>query len=207
MAADGDDTLVREHIDAFADNPALLANFLRALSAAAEESSGRAATAARIWPSIVAHVIGLHQQGHAFLIDRDHGDYALASLMPNTAGEVAFLYRELDGEPIAWWRPLAWDAAIEQWLSLALGNPVCVGNLVGFLLHLPPTDQARVGLPWVERLVLADPGRIAKRAALLSSWLIEIRQAAFDTDLLPSWQRIVDALVVAGTARLAPYSE
>jgi hypothetical protein len=116
IAADGNDAPVREHIDAYADNPALLTNFLRALSAAAEESPGRAATAARIWPSVVADVIGLHQRGHAALLDPDYGDYALASLMPNTAGEVAFLYRELDGEPIAWWRPLAWQAAVEQWL-------------------------------------------------------------------------------------------
>jgi len=127
--------------------------------------------------------------------------------MPNTAGEVAFLYRELDGEPIAWWRPLAWQAAVEQWLPQALGNPACVEHLVGFLLPLPPTDQARAGLPWVERLVLADPGRVARRASLLSAWLIEIRQPASDAGLLPGWQRVVDALVVAGVARLAPYSE
>ena len=207
IAADGNDTPVREHIDAYAGNPALMVNFLRALSAAAEESPGRAATAARIWPSIVTHVIGLHQEGHTPFHDRHYGDYALASLMPNTAGEVAFLYRELDGEPIAWWRPLAWQAAVEQWLPLALGNPTCVEHLVGFLLPLPPTDQARAGLPWVERLVLADPGRVARRASLLSAWLIEIRQPASDADLLPGWQRVVDALVVAGVARLAPYSE
>ena len=207
IAADGDDAPIYEHIDAYADNPALLTNFLRALSAAAEESPGRAATAARIWPSVVADVIDLHQKGHATLLDPDYGDYALASLMPNTAGEVAFLYRELDGEPIAWWRPLAWQAAVEQWLPLALGNPACVEHLVGFLLPLPPVDQARAGLPWVERLVLADPGRVARRASLLSAWLIEIRQPASDTDLLSVWQRIVDALVVAGVARLAPYSE
>ena len=33
IAADGNDAPVREHIDAYADNPALLTNFLRALSA------------------------------------------------------------------------------------------------------------------------------------------------------------------------------
>ncbi len=202
-----DDAPVRQHIDAYADNPALLTNFLQALSAAAEESSGRAATAARIWPSVVADVIRLHQQGRAAFLDPDYGDYALASLMPNAAGEVAFLYRELEGEPIAWWRPLAWQATVEQWLPLALGNPVCIETLIGFLRSLPPPDQARVGLPWVERLVLADPGRVAKRSSRLSTWLIEIRQPAAHADLLPGWQRVVDALVVAGVARLAPYSE
>ena len=198
---------VREHIDAYADNPPLLMNFLQALSGAAEESPSRAATAARIWPSVVAHVIDLHQKGHAALLDPDYSDYVLASLMPNRVGEVTYYHRELSGEPIAWWQPLAWEDTVEQWLPPARGNPACVSHLIGFLLPLAPEDQARAGLPWVERLVLADPGRIAKRASLLSAWLIEIRQAAADLDLLPGWQRLVDALVVAGVARLAPYSE
>ena len=67
IATDGDDAPVHEHVDAYADNPPLLMNFLQALSGAAEESPGRAATAARIWPAIVTRVIGLHQQGRAAL--------------------------------------------------------------------------------------------------------------------------------------------
>jgi hypothetical protein len=207
IAADGNDTPVCEHVDAYADNSTLLTHFLQALSAAAEETPHRAATAARIWPSIVAHVISLHKEGHTPFSDRHHGDYTLASLMPNTIPEIAFLYRELDGEPIAWWRPLAWQAGVEQWLPLAQGDPTCVDQLIGFLRPLSPEDQARVGLPWVERLVLADPGRVANRTFRLSTWLIEIRQPASDTGLLPDWQRVVDALVVAGVTRLAPYSE
>ena len=39
IAADGDDAPVHEHIDAYADNPALLLNLLRALSAAARGNS------------------------------------------------------------------------------------------------------------------------------------------------------------------------
>ena len=37
--------------------------------------------------------------------------------------------------------------------------------------------------------------------------MIEIRSAAVDAHVLAEWQRIVDALVVAGVTRLAPYSE
>jgi hypothetical protein len=48
---------------------------------------------------------------------------------------------------------------------------------------------------------------VANRTFVLSTWLIEIRQPASDTGLLSDWQCIVDALVVAGVARLAPYSE
>jgi hypothetical protein len=59
----------------------------------------------------------------------------------------------------------------------------------------------------VASLVLADPSRVANRTFLLSSWLIEVRQAASDAGLLSDWQRVVDALVVADVSRLAPYSE
>jgi len=62
-------------------------------------------------------------------------------------------------------------------------------------------------LPWIAKLALPAPDRVANRTFLLSSWLIEIRSAALDADLLADWQRIVDALVVAGVIRLAPYSE
>ena len=51
LAEHGDDTAIYAHTDAYADNSALLGNLLRALSAAAEETPGRAATARRIWPT------------------------------------------------------------------------------------------------------------------------------------------------------------
>jgi len=208
IVADGDDAPIHEQIDAYADNSTLLNSLLRALSAAAEESPGRAATAARVWPSVAAHVIRLYATGHISVDDRRYGDYALASLLPNVAGDVAYLYRELDpGEPIAWWQPLSWQSTVEQWLPVAQGSGTCVDNLIGFLRPLAIEDQVRVGLPWVTSLVLPDPGRVANHTFLLSSWLIEARQAASDLDLLSDWQRVVDALVVAGASRLAPYSE
>ncbi len=131
----------------------------------------------------------------------------LASLMPNSAGEVSYLYREMEKHPLVWWDPLTWQSAVEQWLPLAKGNPMCVDHLIGFVAPLAAEDQARTGLPWVACLVLADPGRVAKRSFLLASWLVEVRQAAADPSLLSEWQRVVDALVVAGVSRLAPYSE
>lgn len=206
-AADGDETPIYEHIDAYADNATLLSSLLRALSAAAEESPDRAATARRIWPKVVSHVLDLHGSGHTPFGGRHDGDYALAALMPNAAGEVAYLYREVENDPIMWWEPLAWQATVEQWLPLAQGNPTCVDHLISFLGALGPEDQARIGLPWVANLVLANPGRVANRSFLLSSWLVGVRPAAADAGLLPDWQRVVDALVVAGVTRLAPYSE
>lgn len=126
--------------------------------------------------------------------------------MPNAASEVSFLYRELGQEPIAWWQPLALQSTVESWLPLAVSS-TCIDQLIGFLRPLSLEDQARVGLAWVERLVLANPGRVANRTFMLSSWLIEVRQTVSDTDQQAAWQRVVDTLVVAGVARLAPYSE
>ena len=82
LAKDGDDAAIYEHIDAYADNSALLGNLLRALSAAAEETSDRAATARRIWPSAVRHVLQLHQSGGRPFGDSHYGDMALAALYP-----------------------------------------------------------------------------------------------------------------------------
>jgi DNA-binding transcriptional ArsR family regulator len=207
VTAEGDDGPMHQHIDAYADNSTLLNTFLRAVSAAGEESPGRAETAARVWPSVVAQVIGMNETGHTPFEGRHYGDYALATLLPNTAGEVSYLYRELEGDPIAWWQPVAWDATVETWLSLAEGNATCVDHLIGFIRPLTVEDQVRLGLPWVATLVLPNPSQIASRSFLVSSWLIEVRQTASDEGMLPNWQRVVDALVVAGTSRLAPYSE
>jgi hypothetical protein len=107
LATDGADPPIFEHIDAFADSATLLGNFLRALSAAAEEAPERAATARRLWPEIVAHVLALNESGHSPFNDRYFGDMTLAALMPNAAGEVSYLYPESDGNPIVWWEPLA----------------------------------------------------------------------------------------------------
>jgi hypothetical protein len=207
LIADGDDAPIFDHIDAFADAPTLLGSFLRALSSAAEEATERAATARRVWPEIVTHVLELNASSHTPFNDRYVGDMTLAALLPNMAGEVSYLYRELDGDPILWWEPLEWGEVVECWLPIAAGNPTCVDHLISFLSTLPLDDQVRHGLPWVAALVLADPDRVAGRSFLLSTWLIETRSAATDAGLLPDWQRVVDALVVAGVSRLAPYSE
>ena len=68
-------------------------------------------------------------------------------------------------------------------------------------------DQIRIALPWVEKLVLANPEHVACRSYMLATWLIEMRSAAADAELLTKWQRVVDALVVAGKIRLASYSD
>ena len=194
-------------MDAYADNPALLMNLLRALSAVAEESGDRAATAARMWPSIVAQVISLHEEGHTPFRDHYYGDYALAALMPRAAGRGHLPLPRARRDP---YRLVA--AAQLANHGRALASPGTGRPDMRRPSHRLPAAAAAGG-PGTRRHPLGSgprpgqPGRVANRTFLLSTWLIEIRQPASDIGLLSDWQRIVDALVAAGVARLAPYSE
>ena len=210
LAEHSDDAAIYEHINAYAENWALLGTLLRALSAAAEETPDRAATASRIWPSIVRHVLALHeshQSDHARFHDQQDVDTVLAALIPNAAYEGQYLYREVQEDPIAWWEPLAMRSEVEAWLRAAAGTATCVDQLVSFLRVLTPEDQVRTGLPWVSRLVLGDPAGVASVTYRLPNWLVETRASAADAGLLDRWQQLVDALVVAGVTLLARYSE
>ena len=207
LARDGDDTAIYEYIDAYADNSTLLGNILRSLSAAAEETSDRAAAAERIWPDLVRHVLGLNRSGRTPFSDSHYGDMALAALIPNPVGELPYLYREVSGDPIVWWDPLELRHQVEAWLALAMGNATCVDQLIGFVRPFDPDNQVRLGLPWVAKIVLPDPASVARGTYMLATWLIETRSAAVEARLLAKWQEVVDAMVVAGDSRLAPYSD
>ena len=203
LAQNGDETAIYEQINVYADSASHLGNLLRGLSASAEETPDRAATARRIWPNVMLHVLALADAGHTPF----QGDLALAALVPNQASETRYLYRELRGEPINWWDPVASRSEVEAWLVHANGNATCVDQLVSFLRVLSPENQAQTGLRWMAELVLARPGNIASRTYLLANWLIEIRAVADAVGLSNTWQQVVDALVVEGDSRLAPYSE
>ena len=207
LAQQGDDTAIYEHIDAYADNPALLGSLLRALSAAAEEDSGRAATVRRLWPLIIHHVLDLNEAGKALFQGGSEREMALASLIPIVASQNVYLYREIEEEPIVWWEPSSLRPDIEVLLATEAGKIECVDRIIAFLGTLRPEDQARVGLPWMTKLVLDSPGQVAKRSFLLPAWLIETRSAAESASLSDHWQQLVDALVVEGVTQLAHYSE
>ena len=207
LAEECDGTPILEHIDAYADNSALLYHLLSALSAAAEETPERAAAARRIWPNVVRHVLELNESGHTPFGDGISGDLAFAALIPNATGESSYLYPEVEDSRLAWWQPLAMQPEVEAWLVTAAGRPYCVEHLIHFLRVLTPEDQVRTGLPWVSKLVSTDLDHTAGRAPTLSTWLIEVRSVADHAGLLASWQDVVDALVVAGVRQLAPYSE
>ena len=207
LAQHGDDTAIYAFIDAYVDNLPLLRNLLLALAAAAEETPERAEVARRVWPGIVRHVLDLHGRGHVEFRKDVHDEMALAALIPNAAYDIRYFYRELEEQPIVWWEPLALRTEVEAWLAPAAGNARCVDQLIGFLRTLAPEHQARVGLPWVAALALARPGDVGRGSFRLSEWLVETRSAAVGVDLSAQWQQVVDALVVEGVTRLAPYSE
>lgn len=207
LGEDGDDSATYEHIDAYADNSALLGALLRALSAAAEETSRRAETARRIWTGLMRHLLESGVKESAVFRDHYHGVRTVAALIPNAVPENRYLYPEIRAKPIPWWQPVAWRSEIEAWLELAAGKAECVDQLLGFLRVLTAEDQVRTGLPWVAGLALADTARVARGTYLLPQWLIDTRSAAVDASLEALWQEVVDALVVEGVGQLAPYSE
>ena len=88
-----------------------------------------------------------------------------------------------------------------------MGNATCVDQLIGFVRPFDPDNQVRLGLPWVAKIVLPDPASVARGTYMLATWLIETRSAAVEARLLAKWQEVVDAMVVAGDSRLAPYSD
>ena len=207
LAQDDDDTPILAHLTAYADNSTLLGKTLRSLSAAAEETRERAETAKRIWPSVLRHVLDLHASGHKTFQDRYYGDMTLAALIPNPGGDSQYLYREIEHRPIVWWNPFELRLEVEAWLAPASGVAMCVDQLIGFIQALAPSDQLRIGLPWLATLALADPRAVAGGSYTLATWLIQTRPLAVDTALMPTWQEVVDTLVVAGDSRLAPYSD
>ena len=126
----------------------------------------------------------------------------------NPVGELPYLYRELHGTPIEWWNPLELRVEVETWLQFAIGSAMCVRQ--ASCLH--PQDgvsrpsscrTAMVGDPRARRSCPPSP---AERTHLqLGS--PKRAQSPSDTELLSTWQEIVDALVVAGDSRLARYSD
>ena len=206
VAEHGGDAVIYEHIDSYAEDSALLGNLIRALAATAEEAPQRAATAMRIWPTVVRRALELNELRRASRLGPLSADQAPRCSPAQGRGRVSYLYRELHGDPISWWNPHEMQSEVQAWLKHAPGRAFCVDHLIGFLRVLAPEERVRMGLPWVWRLVLADPTHAAGNSFLLPDWLIDTRSTARIVGLSDSWQQVVDALVVAGITRLAPYS-
>lgn len=200
------DPLLDAYIDDYARSPRLLSKFLRAIAAAGEETADRAAVVRSLWPHVIRRVLEVRSAGHDLSSDWRYGSSALDALIPTSATDTEYLYREVYDEPIAWWRPSDLQGDIDRILATGDASPTCPGILVAFLGSLSFEDQARLGLPWIEPLVRADPVNVRSYSLELRSWLPEIQSAAVAVGMESKWQAIVDDLVVAGDAYLAPYS-
>ena len=181
---------------------------LFALSAAAEETTVRAQVAQRLWSRVIHQVLDLHEAGHTPFVGGGQGELTLAALMPNSTAGSTYQYRELKGEPIIWWDPVAMQSDVEAWIPVATGKSLCIDQIIIFVAGLKLEEQARLGLPWIAKLVLPDASQVANGSSTIAQWLIQTRSSiASDADLLVLWQEIVDTLVVEGVTSLAPYSE
>lgn len=198
---------LQEHLAAYADRSSYLRSLLHALAGAAEETAEAAQTARQLWPDIIAQVLGMANAGHETFSERYYGASALAALVPSPTAEIEFLYRELGPQRIAWQDPLAWQDALDAWIAVASGVPDCIDSFISLARQLSVQHQASFALARVAQLAAGDIAAAARRSYLLAEWLLELRNKELDGDQLAEWQRLADALVVAGNRRLAPYSQ
>ncbi|MGH3525930.1 MAG: hypothetical protein ACRDQ6_01290 [Pseudonocardiaceae bacterium] len=206
QAIDNRDQPLQEHINAYLDNPRMLAEALRAVNAAAEERADAGAEARRLWPTLMDQALGVAAKNPDIFTDRDWGDNALAELIPNRSYELASLTSEVAGEPLRWRDLLGWSHQIDRWLALAAGNRGCIDALVIAVRELQLADQLDVGLKWLEKIVHAD-GDGCARTFTLPEWLRERRADLTTTEQQARWQRIVDRLVVHGDNRVADLAD
>jgi len=207
IAATGDRTLLFTHIDGYADHPRLLSEFLHALVAAGEETQTRAAAARQAWPAVLDHIIKLVTSGTCPRDDHQYGYTPLAAAIPTPSYASGYLHREYEGAPIPWPDPIALAPQIEQWLPIAAGHRETIDALAQLLDRLPAERQARIGLAWMEQLVMANPAVIANRSFMLPNWLQRVEPHATSEPLRTAWHRIVDALTVAGDDRVAALAD
>jgi hypothetical protein len=78
--------------------------------------------------------------------------------------------------------------------------------LIRLVRKLPEAEQATRGLAWVTDVCVQGATVSVNQSHLSNDWLKEVRAAAEEHGTMTQWQSLVDALVVAGNARLAPLS-
>ncbi len=194
------------HLDVLSTDASLLSGFLHGLAAAGAENGRRAQAARDLWPTVVERALTYADQKPNPYRDRSWGDWATAALMPEPLSWAEGLYSELTGPPIEWVKAEDLVDLIDQWIPLGRGEGKCVDALIRILRMLPLSDQVNRGLTWITELCTRD-GQIAVSQTWFSNdWLKEVRATAEELNQLGEWQKLVDAMVVAGNEGLAPYS-
>ena len=206
VASGGNDSLLQQHLTALSDHAPAMAGSLEAIAVAAEENPAMGATARRLWPVVMNHVLDHIETGHLLDSQSRHGPQTLTALLPAAAYDAGYLRREIDEQPHPWTTPLEWKPEIERWLPHAAGQANCVDALIRALTGTLEAEQAASGLPWVESLITANHAAAAHQSLLLPQWLRDIRGNVHG-ELMTCWQRIVDALIVTGDSRVSDLAD
>ncbi|MCU1487391.1 MAG: hypothetical protein JWN67_4137 [Actinomycetia bacterium] len=205
QAIDGRDDVVLEYVQRYLSNGRVLAEGLRAITAAAEERPDAGDQARRLWPKIMDLVLDAASADPGIFTEHTWGDYAESALIPNP-GQWGYLTTELAGEPYRWRSLLSWAPQVDRWLETITRTRMSIDHLVIAVRELNVADQIDQGLRWVERIV-AGSGSHCASTFTLPEWLHEVRADLLTEDQAARWQRVVDLLVVAGDSRVADLAD
>ena len=232
QAAAGNTSAVREHIAAYRGHFHGLWECLLALAAAAEESPQTAAAAAEAWPTVIRDGLRFVEEAASTDSTRDDlrvRDQVFAALLPSQTPDNLHAYREMTGNPVAWITPAAWEPEIEEWVNAAVAShenaatsnrtlhhsPSLVLPANGVfgtidalvsMLHAPAVEErARIGIHWIERLVVAA-GEAAAKTFALPEWLRDVGRHCGPSEQ-EAWERIVDHLFTHGDTRVRGFAD
>lgn len=198
--------LVLEHLIGLRSNPQLFGNFLQQLAVAGSETPEGAAAAKTAWPAIVnAALLLAESEPNPFTGHDTWQDRAISALMPRWHLGGGGLRVETR-EPIDWVDASSLVDCLDRWVALARGRWECVDDLIFVIRRLERPDQVVRGLQWVHDMCVVDGKTEVTRSWGIAEWLIDIQPDAENLGHGDAWQRLVDALVVAGNEKLAPYS-
>jgi hypothetical protein len=198
---------ILRYLDALRTDAGLLSNFLHGLAGAGAENQTLADAAQRLWPTVLTHALAYAAPAESNVYnERTWGSWAAAALLPSPLVWSQGMYNELAGPPIDWVNPALLVDHIDAWTHASPAEIKVVDALLGFIARLPETQQVTHGIQWVANACTRNGTTRVYESHSLATWLKQIRLPADLNSQGPAWQQLVDALVVAGNAELAPFS-
>ncbi|WP_420099068.1 NACHT domain-containing protein [Corynebacterium sp.] len=195
------------YLDALRPDAGLISNFLHGLAGSGAETQTRAEAATHLWPTLLDHALTYATPSETNIYNqRTWGSWAAAALLPQPAVWSQGLHHELQGTPIDWVDPTNLTPLIDAWIQTSPAEMKVVDALLGFIARLTEAEQITRGIPWVTRTCIKDGIVLVKESYELASWLKQTHLPAELNGHGEAWQRLVDALVVAGNTELAPFS-
>lgn len=198
---------VLNYLDALRTHAGLLSNFLHGLAGAGAENQTLADAANNLWPTVLTHALTYATPAESNVYnERTWGSWAAAALLPSPLVWSQGMYNELAGLPIDWVNPALLTDHIDAWTHASPAESKVVDALLGFIARLPETQQVTHGIQWVANACARNGTVRVHESHSLATWLKQTRLPAELNGQGPAWQQLVDALVVAGNAELAPFS-